>query len=61
MLTFVDNNMDFKETSKSLFVHENTIRYRINKIKEMIPYGRSEIDFYETISLASKVYRIKTF
>jgi len=44
-----------------LSVHENTIRYRIGKIKEMIPYGKSEIDFYETISLTSKIYRIKSF
>ena len=61
MLAFVDNDMDYKATAKVLSVHENTIRYRIGKIKEMIPYGKSEIDFYETISLTSKIYRIKSF
>lgn len=61
MLTFVENDMDYKKTGKTLFVHENTIRYRINKIKELIPYGKSEIDFYETISIVSKIYKIKQF
>ena len=59
MLAFTENNMDYKKTSKALFVHENTIRYRINKLKEMIPYGKSEIDFYETISVVSKIHKMK--
>lgn len=59
MLCFTSNDMNYKRTSAAMFVHENTIRYRIEKIKELIPYGTSEIDFYETISVASKIYRLK--
>lgn len=61
MLCFVDNEMDYKKTCSALYVHENTIRYRINKIKSLIPYGKSEIDFYETISVAVKIYKMKHF
>ncbi|MBM7714839.1 sugar diacid utilization regulator [Bacillus thermophilus] len=32
---FVDHNLHYKETAESLFVHPNTVRYRIQKIKEI--------------------------
>ena len=51
--------MDYKETAVSMFVHENTIRYRINRLKEMIPYGKSDMDFYETISVTAKIHKLK--
>ena len=44
-----------------MFVHENTVRYRINKIKELIPYGANDVDFRDTISFVYKIYLIKTF
>ena len=61
MLCFVENEMDYKKTCQTMFVHENTIRYRINKIKALIPYGKSDMDFYETISVAVKIYKMKNF
>lgn len=61
MLCFAENDMDYKKTASAMFVHVNTIRYRINKIKELIPYGMSEVDFHDTLSMTYKIYRIKTF
>lgn len=61
MLCFAENDMDYKKTAVAMFVHVNTIRYRINKIKELIPYGMSEVDFHDTLSMTYKIYRIKTF
>lgn len=61
MLCFVDHEMDYKKTCQALFVHENTIRYRINKMKSLIPYGKSDVDFYETISVAAKIHKMKNF
>ncbi len=61
MLCFVENEMDYKKTCQAMFVHENTIRYRINKIKALIPYGKSDMDFYETISIVVKIYKMKHF
>lgn len=61
MLCFAANDMDYRKTCKAMFVHENTIRYRINRIKDLIPYGKNDIDFYETISVISKIYKMKQF
>ena len=33
-IEFINNDGDFTECSKNLYVHENTIRYRINKIRD---------------------------
>src|SRR5699024_10078014 len=33
--TFLDCNLNFKETSDVLYVHPNTVRYRIQQIKEI--------------------------
>lgn len=59
MAVFIENAMDYKKTSEALFLHENSIRYRINKIRELIPYGKNEIDFLETISVVYKIYKLK--
>ena len=61
MITFAKLDMDYKKTASAMFVHENTVRYRINKIKELIPYGANDVDFRDTISFVYKIYLIKTF
>lgn len=61
MLCFAKLDMDYKKTAAAMFVHENTVRYRINKIKELIPYGANDVDFRDTISMIYKIYLIKTF
>ena len=43
-----------KDAAKLLFVHENTIRYRISKAKEIITEKAPRDDFRETFSLALK-------
>lgn len=59
MLIFAEYEMDYKKTAEAMFVHENTIRYRIGKLKDLIPYGKSDMDFLETISIISKLYYMK--
>lgn len=59
MLIFAAYEMDYKKTAEAMFVHENTIRYRIGKLKDLIPYGKSDMDFLETISIISKLYYMK--
>ena len=34
--TFIDNNTNYEKTSKELFVHKNTVRYRINIVEKII-------------------------
>ncbi|HPL54050.1 MAG TPA: helix-turn-helix domain-containing protein [Bacillota bacterium] len=40
--------------------HENTIRYRIFKIKELLNMVNKEIDFYAQLYLMAKIYKIIT-
>lgn len=37
--SFVDHNLNFKDTAENLYVHPNTVRYRIQKIKEIFGDG----------------------
>jgi len=60
ILSFVENNMDYVKTSKSMFIHENTIRYRLNKVKSLIPYGNSDMDFHNTLYIFQKIYKMKS-
>lgn len=50
------HDMDFRQTSDALFLHENTVRYRVNKAKELMPYGKSDMDFYLTLSAAYRIH-----
>ncbi|MGB3368269.1 MAG: PucR family transcriptional regulator ligand-binding domain-containing protein [Acidaminobacteraceae bacterium] len=53
--SFVKNNASFVETSKELHQHVNTIRYRINKIKEIASI--IDDDFYEQLYFAIKLFQ----
>ncbi len=57
--TFVENGMDYVKTGKVLFVHENTVRYRMNKVRTLIPYGISDMDFLQTLYLFYKIRKMK--
>ena len=61
LLCFARLNMDYKKTAAAMYVHENTVRYRINKIKELIPYGTTEVDFQDTLSITYKIYLMQNF
>jgi len=56
VLSFVQNNGDYKLCGKKLFCHENTIRYRIAKIKSMVAESVSDFEFYHNLSLAVNIY-----
>ncbi|MCM1989524.1 PucR family transcriptional regulator [Oceanirhabdus seepicola] len=36
--SFLENNLNISETSKKLFIHRNTLTYRLNKIKKLTRY-----------------------
>ena len=54
----VENDGKFKETAEELFLHTNTIRYRIKKIKELLNMQNLEAGFYEQLSIAIKIHKI---
>jgi DNA-binding PucR family transcriptional regulator len=41
-----------------MFQHGNTIRYRINKIKEILEMENLEGSFNEQLSIAIKIYKV---
>ena len=36
LITYFENNCQIANTAKKLFIHENTLRYRLQKIEELI-------------------------
>lgn len=48
-----------KKTAAELFQHENTVRYRVNKIKSFFPYAKSECLFFEELAIAIQIYFLK--
>ncbi len=39
--SFYANNMDVAKCSEDLFIHKNTVRYRLKKVKEITGYDTS--------------------
>jgi hypothetical protein len=59
-LAFIASKGNIKKTAEILFQHNNTIRYRLNKIKSILNLSESEYEFYEHLSYAVKVFKIKS-
>ena len=58
MCEFLEQKRDYKATAKKLFVHENTVRYRVGKVKEILEKKNPSDDFCESFSIALKCRRI---
>lgn len=56
--TFIENEMDYRATAKKLYQHENTIRYRINKIKKLLDLEHEVTKFIEQISIGIKIDKL---
>ena len=54
MCTYIRCKYQYRDTAHALFVHENTVRYRISKAIELIEAKAPEDDFRETFSIALK-------
>ena len=52
---YVKSGADTIRTSQALHVHKNTVHYRINKLKELIPTW-DENDFYEQLAIVIRNY-----
>jgi len=57
-LNYIENDGKIIDTAQRLFLHKNTIRYRIGKIKELLHMEDKELEFYEQLSMAIKLYKI---
>lgn len=61
MRVFLDCEYNYKKTAEMLFVHENTVRYRINKVREILSLKNPHHNFIELFSIAVKCCDIKKF
>jgi carbohydrate diacid regulator len=52
---FFDNNLNVSETSRKLFVHRNTLVYRLEKIKKMTGLDLREFEHAITFKVAMMV------
>lgn len=55
-ISYIQNDADTAKTAKALYIHKNTVHYRINKIKEILGM-ESASAFYERLSLAIHAYQ----
>lgn len=53
--TWVAQKGDYKRTAELMNQHENTIRYRVNRVKEALGMEHDPIRFHETIAIAVKL------
>lgn len=51
-IVYVQQYGNIKKTAEYLFQHENTIRYRLNKMKELLHLDESPSEFYAQLSIA---------
>ncbi len=58
MEVYVAKSGNFSETARALNQHENTIRYRVNRVKAALDMENDNIKFHETLALAVKLRTI---
>lgn len=54
-MTYVNAAGDIKKTAQDLFIHANTVRYRLSKIKELLSLDAAEGELFTQLNLAVKL------
>ncbi|QHI73468.1 PucR family transcriptional regulator [Aminipila terrae] len=52
---------DLNAASNRLFCHKNTVRYRVNKIHELIDPQSNKMEFFEHLDVAIKIYLLNEY
>lgn len=55
---YIENNGDIKATAIELFQHNNTIRYRIERISKILYKNCDNIHFYEELAIGIRIYNL---
>mgnify|MGYP001205419207 CR=1 FL=1 len=56
--SYIDHNAHLASTAKALFIHENTLKYRLNKIRSLINADIGLIEEQSRISIGLKIGRL---
>lgn len=59
-IIYVNHYGSAQKSAEALFVHKNTVRYRITKIAEILGLVEEEGYFYEQLSVAIKLYQLNS-
>lgn len=59
--TYIKSKGDLDKTADALYCHKNTIRYRLNKIHELLDPKSNEKEFNENLSIAIRIYLFSQF
>lgn len=57
-ICFVENDGNYGEVAEKLFQHENTIRYRMTKVKQIINMEEKDIEFLTQLSIMAKIHKL---
>lgn len=60
VIEYIKHRGELKKTAESVDQHVNTIRYRLNKVREIIGYNEENNDFYEQLFLAVKIEMLRS-
>jgi hypothetical protein len=58
-IAYIEKDQNIKRTAEALYQHDNTIRYRIKKMKEILDMTHLEGSFNEQLSIAVKIYLLR--
>lgn len=57
-ICFVDCDGSFSKTAEKMFMHENSIRYRIRKIAEILGQSEKHLLFYAQLAIVMKLHTL---
>jgi len=58
IVCFIENDGNFEKTANEMFQHENTIRYRVTKVKQILDMEDMNLEFLSQLSIAVKVHKL---
>lgn len=56
--TYILSRGSLEDTANKMFCHKNTVRYRLNKIHDMLDQRSNEKEFYENLAIAVRIYML---
>ncbi|MEW6624789.1 MAG: PucR family transcriptional regulator [Bacillota bacterium] len=59
-INFINNDGNYKKVATIMYQHENTIRHRIIKLKQILNMEDKKIEFYSNLYIAIKAYALLT-
>lgn len=58
LVAYIEYDRNIKKTAEHLYQHENTIRYRINKIEELLDLDKEDYSIYPQLCIAIHLYKL---